>query len=268
MKGYPITRVDAFSTIAFGGNPAAVMPLEHWLDDRLLLAIAAENNLSETAYLVRDASGASDYELRWFTPAAEVPLCGHATLASAHVLLTADKGLDSVRFRTRHAGMLEVVRESGGYRMALPAYDPQPSDDPATVAALGGGPCQTLRHAKGYTVAVFDSADAVAALTPDFAALRAIGDHLTIATAPGAGFLVQADVVSRVFAPTVGIDEDPVTGSAHCVLTPYWAKRLGRSDFKAWQASARGGYVHCRLDGDRAMLGGFCKTTLVGEVFL
>lgn len=268
----PITQVDAFADRPFTGNPAAVMPLEEWLDDATLQAIAAENNLAETAFLIPDESGEADYELRWFTPGVEVALCGHATLASGHVLLSAAPWRSDMRFRTRKAGILRVARagegEATGYRMALPAYPAAPKAMPDIAAAMGGEPVETLWHTGGYALIVYADAASVRALDPDLRALKAGGDMLYIATAPGAGDPSGADVVSRAFAPGAGIDEDPVTGSAHSVLTPYWAARLGRDAFAAYQASARGGHVGCRLDGDRVELSGTCVTTLVGEFLL
>lgn len=275
----PITQVDAFADRAFTGNPAAVMPLDEWLSDAVLQAIAAENNLAETAFLVPDESREADYELRWFTPGVEVALCGHATLASGHVLLTAAPWCNEMRFRTRKAGILRVTRaaEDGegnadgdaGYRMALPAYPPAPKPMPDIIAALGGRPVETLWHTGGYALIVYADAADVRALDPDFRALKAGGDTLYIATAPGEDDPSGADVVSRVFAPGAGIDEDPVTGSAHSVLTPYWTARLGRDSFAAYQASARGGHVGCRIaDGEMVELTGRCVTTLVGEFLL
>lgn len=265
----PFVQVDAFADRPFTGNPAAVMPLEAWLADEVLQAIAAENNLAETAFIIADASGAADYELRWFTPAVEVALCGHATLASGHYILGRFPEREKVTFRTRKAGILEVARAneaSGGdrYRMALPAYPPEPQPLPEVLKALGIASAETLRHPGGYDLTVLDSAEAVLALQPDFRALAALGDTLNIVTAPG----TETDVISRVFAPAAGIDEDPVTGSAHSVLTPYWAARLGRDSFTAYQASARGGHVACTLDGDRAILAGACVTLIEGAFLL
>ncbi|NML07779.1 PhzF family phenazine biosynthesis protein [Sphingomonas sp. G-3-2-10] len=256
----PFVQIDAFADRPFTGNQAAVMPLDAWLDDTVLQAIAEENNLAETAFIIPDASGAADYELRWFTPAVEVALCGHATLASGHYVLGQFPDRERVTFRTRKAGILEVARDGDGYAMALPAYPPEPAELPEILAALGVTSGETLRHPNGYDLVVLDSAEAVLALQPDFKALAAIGDTLNIVTAPG----TDTDVVSRVFAPAAGIDEDPVTGSAHSVLTPYWAARLGRTRFTAYQASRRGGHVGCELSGDRAILRGKCVTVIEG----
>lgn len=261
----PFAQIDAFADRPFGGNPAAVIPLDAWLDDAVLQAIAAENNLSETAFFVPDATGEAAFELRWFTPAVEVALCGHATLASGHYLLTQDPARAAVRFRTRRSGVLEVARDGAGYRMALPAYPTSPADMPEVLAALGlERAVATLRHPRGYDLVVVESAAQVRALAPDYAALAAFGDTLNIVTAPGD----DTDVVSRVFAPAAGIDEDPVTGSAHAVLAPYWADRLGRAEFTAFQASARGGRLTCALDGDRVLLGGTCVTVIEGSFLL
>ncbi|WP_188447641.1 PhzF family phenazine biosynthesis protein [Sphingomonas psychrolutea] len=273
----PIVQIDAFASNPFEGNPAAVMPLAAWLEDDVLQAIAAENNLSETAFLVPDESGASDFELRWFTPTAEVVLCGHATLASGHFVLSSDPERDSVSFRTRKAGLLSVTRVGDGYELALPAWGPEPKPLPHIVAALGlASAVETLWHPHRYALIVLENAAQIRALDPDFRALGrpsaadpasghdAEVDVLTIVTAPGD----ETDVISRVFAPGAGIDEDPVTGSAHAVMTPYWAARFGRDSFTAYQASARGGHLTCRLAGDRVVLGGTCVTVLEGTFFL
>jgi PhzF family phenazine biosynthesis protein len=250
------TQVDAFADRPFTGNPAAVIPLDAWLPDDVLQAIAMENNLAETAFTI-PASDDADYELRWFTPTVEVALCGHATLASGHVLMRDGP----VRFRTRKAGILEVRRDGDGYHMSLPAYCAEPRPLPRTVAALGCAPEATLWHEGRYGIVVVKDEDAVRDIKPDFAALAADPDVITaIVTAPGRA----SDVVSRVFVPGAGIDEDPVTGAAHAVLTPYWADRLGRSQFSAFQASSRGGHLSCQLAGDRAVLGGRCVTVIEG----
>lgn len=257
MPELRFVQVDAFADKPFTGNPAAVVPLTEWLADETLQAIAMENNLSETAFTVPLADGEADYELRWFTPTVEVVLCGHATLASGHALI-GDR--DRVRFRTRKAGLLEVARDGDAYAMSLPAYPPEVRPLPRVLAALGVEAAETLWHPGLYALVVLPGETEVLALRPDFRALAAEGDILTIVTAPGSA----SDVMSRVFAPAAGIDEDPVTGSAHSVLTPYWAGRLGRDRFTAYQASRRGGHVDCRLEGDRAILGGRCVTVIEG----
>lgn len=261
----PFAQIDAFATSPFEGNPAAVMPLAAWLDDAVLQRIAAENNLSETAFLVPDETGEADIELRWFTPTVEVALCGHATLASGHFVLSSDPSLDKVTFRTRKSGLLEVARAGDGYEMALPAWTSEPRPLPKIVAALGlDTPVETLWQDRRYALIVLETEAQVRALAPDFRALAAEGDVLAIATAPG----IDTDIVSRVFVPGVGVDEDPVTGSAHAVSVPYWAKRLGRDSFTAFQASKRGGRLACRLDGERVVLGGTCVTVIEGTFFL
>ena len=265
----PFTQVDAFAGEAFAGNPAAVMPLSRWPDDAALQRIAAENNLSETAFLVPDADGEAEFELRWFTPVSEVVMCGHATLASGHVVLSSDTALSRVRFRTRRAGVLTVERRDSGYALALPAWRPEPMPLPAIVAALGleGRVRETRWHHHRYGLVIVDDAATVRGLDPDYRALAREGDVLTIVSAPGAGDPAGTDVVSRAFAPGAGIDEDPVTGSAHAVLVPYWAERLGRDTLSAYQASARGGRLGCTLAGDTVVLTGGCVTVIEG-VFL
>jgi predicted PhzF superfamily epimerase YddE/YHI9 len=253
----PFFQVDAFTDRPFTGNPAAVMPLEAWLDDATLQAIAGENNLAETAFTV-PATGDADYELRWFTPTIEVALCGHATLASGHILIGAR---ETVRFRTRRSGVLSVSRDGDGYSMALPALTATPRALPEIAAGLGGAVVETLWHEGGYALVRYADEAAVRALAPDFSALKSMGNVLFVATAPG----IATEIVSRAFAPGAGIDEDPVTGSAHAVLAPYWAGQLGRASFTAYQASRRGGHVSCRLDGDRAILGGRCVTVIEGR---
>lgn len=260
----PFAQIDAFADAPFTGNPAAVMPLDRWLDDWTLQAIASENNLSETAFLVPDESGAGDFELRWFTPAAEVALCGHATLASGHFVLTSERNRERVRFRTRQAGMLEVTREGAGYAMALPAWRPKPRSMPEIVAALGVEPVETLWHDKGYALVVVADEAAVRAAVPDGRAVAALGPYVLIVASRGE----TADIVSRVFTHAFDIPEDPVTGSAHAVMVPYWADKLGRATFAAYQASARGGHVGCELAGDRVILRGGCVTVIEGTFLL
>ena len=263
----PYWHVDAFADRPFKGNQAAVMPLEAWLPDEILQAIGEENNFAETAFVVKDETGEADWELRWFTPACEIRLCGHATLASGHVLLERDGG-DRVTFRTRRAGLLEVRRSGAGYELALPAIATERSDWPEAVALLGASPQEVWRSPDRYGIYLFDSEDTVRALRPDLRGLGALGDDQFICTAPGRDF----DVVSRVFVPGGGVDEDSVTGSAHAALTPFWAARLGRESFTAHQASSRGGDLTCRLakdgEGDRAWLGGPCVTVVEGSFYL
>ncbi|HEY0626491.1 MAG TPA: PhzF family phenazine biosynthesis protein [Allosphingosinicella sp.] len=259
MTELRLVQVDAFADRPFTGNPAAVMPLEEWLPDETLQAIAMENNLSETAFTIPTQDGEADYELRWFTPTTEVVLCGHATFASGHVLM---EERERIRFRTRRAGMLEVRRDGDGYAMSLPAWKPEPKLLPNIVEALGVTPVETLWHEQRYGLIIVEREEEVLNLKPDFGALAADGDVLTIVSAPG----TRTDIVSRVFAPGAGIDEDPVTGSAHAVMVPYWAERLGRDRFTAWQASRRGGYLDCRLEEDRVILGGKCVTTVEGRL--
>lgn len=265
MTELRFAQIDAFADRPFTGNSAAVMPLDDWLPDEILQAIGQENNLSETAFLVPDASGEADYELRWFTPEDEVRLCGHASLASGHFLMAEDPALRSVTFRTRRAGLLRVDRADGGYELALPAWPPSPRPLPEVVAALGVGEVvETLWREGGYGVIVLESEAAVRAVKPDLKRLAETGDHQAIVTAPGDG----TDIVTRMFAPGAGVDEDPVTGSAHAVIVPYWAQRLGRDRFTAFQASRRGGHLDCRLEGDRVILGGRCVTVIEGVMHI
>lgn len=265
MPSLRLVQVDAFADRPFTGNPAAVMPLEAWLPDDLMQAIAAENNLSETAFTIPCASGEADYELRWFTPTTEVALCGHATLASGFVLIEGEE----IGFVTRKAGLLKVRRDGEALTLDLPATRVREAEDPPLLAALGT-PGATVLHswqgAEATSILLLEDEAAVRACAPDMAALRAI-DVMAIVTAPAdpaSGY----DVVSRVFVPAWGVDEDPVTGSAHAALAPFWAERLGRQSFTAFQASRRGGRVECRLAGDRAILGGRCVMVIEGTMWL
>jgi PhzF family phenazine biosynthesis protein len=255
-----IFQIDAFTDSVFGGNPAAICPLTSWLEDDVLQAIALENNLSETAFIVPEGEG---YRLRWFTPAIEVDLCGHATLATASLLLERlEPGRESVSFETR-SGTLTVKRADGLLAMNFPSKPPQPVTAPAALdSALGVVPDEVL-DARNFMV-VYDSADTVRALTPDMHGLLAL-DRGVIATAPGDnGF----DCVSRYFAPFAGIPEDPVTGSAHCTIVPYWANKLGKADIHAYQASKRGGALHCRDEGDRVTIAGRCAFYMEGTIHI
>ena len=259
----PYTHVDAFASRPFTGNQAAVVPLDAWLDDHVLQAIAEENNFAETAFVVKDETGEADWELRWFTPTEEVRLCGHATLASGHVLLERDGG-DAVTFRTRQSGILEVRRQGEGYELALPAIRTEQGEWPEAATLLGGAPTECWRNPHGYDLFLYPDEDAIHALEPDLRGLAKLGNNLFVCTAPGH----ETDVVSRVFVPGGGVDEDPVTGAAHATLTPFWADRLSSRSFTAYQASRRGGHVGCRLEGDRAILTGNCVTVVEGSFYL
>ncbi|MEQ8747984.1 PhzF family phenazine biosynthesis protein [Pyruvatibacter sp.] len=263
----PLYQVDAFASKPFEGNPAAVVPLEAWLSDEQMLAIAAENNLAETAFLVAEGDG---FRLRWFTPTVEVDLCGHATLATAHVLFThlAFAG-DTIIFHTR-SGELTVARgETGRLIMNFPARPVKPMADPKVLGPiLGVAPRMVLTGAN--MIAVFDSAADVARLTPAFVPLAEYlkpRNQVLIATAAGddgSGF----DFVTRVFAPAHGIDEDHVTGSAYCDATPFWARKLKKDTLVARQISPRGGTVWCALEGDRVVVEGTCADYLKGEIVI
>jgi predicted PhzF superfamily epimerase YddE/YHI9 len=256
----PIYQVDAFAEKLFGGNPAAICPLAEWLPDATMQAIAAENNLAETAFFVREGA---DYALRWFTPAVEVDLCGHATLASAHVVFSLlEPARSSVNFRTLKAGVLTVARQADMLMMDFPARPAVAVEPPAGLfAALGGSPREVLK-ARDHMV-VYGSAAEVAALKPDFAALGKLDCWAAMATAPGED---GVDFVSRFFAPRQGIDEDPATGSSHCTLVPYWAARLGKRELKARQLSRRVGTLFCAQNGDRVAIGGRAVLYLKGEI--
>ncbi len=264
MTELPFAQIDAFADRPFGGNPAAVVPLAgDWLPDALLQAIAAENNLSETAFTIPAADDAADYELRWFTPTTEVALCGHATLASGHALM-GDR--DSLRFRTRKAGILTVARAGDELRLDLPATRVRPSAISGLAEALRTPEAElflSYEGAEATAIVLLPDEAAVRACAPDMARLRQIA-LMAIVTAPGR----DSDVVSRVFVPAWGVDEDPVTGSAHAALAPFWAERLGRDSFTAYQASRRGGHVSCRVAGDRVLLGGRCVTVIRGHLLL
>ncbi len=258
----PIYQVDAFTDKLFGGNPAAVCPLESWLPDATMQAIAAENNLSETAFFVGDGG---DYALRWFTPTVEVDLCGHATLASAYVVTRIlEPRRETVSFHTGKAGTLVVTRRADILVMDFPARPAAPCVAPSDLlAALGGTPREVLR-ARDHLI-VYDSAAEIAALKPDFTALAKVDCWAVIVTAPGEDGI---DFVSRFFAPAQGVPEDPVTGSSHCTLTPYWAKRLGKTELEARQLSQRGGALRCTLNGDRVSIAGRAALYLEGQISL
>ncbi len=263
----PYWHVDAFSDAPFGGNQAAVMVLDKWLEDDVLVKIGGENLFAETAFVVPDTSGEADWELRWCTPTYEIALCGHATLASGHVLLSHHEwgeGRDAVTFRTRQSGVLEVRRIAEGYEVGLPAIVTQPFEYPAAVTLLGAKPLRVQRSDLGYAIFEYSDEASVRALTPDIRGLEALGTDQFIATAPGD----KTDIVSRVFVPGGGVDEDSVTGSAHAALTPYWASKMGRKTMTAHQASQRGGDLTLKLDGERVWLGGPCASVVEGRFIL
>ncbi|MEX2477027.1 MAG: PhzF family phenazine biosynthesis protein [Gracilimonas sp.] len=255
----PIYQVDAFTSELFSGNPAAVVPLEEWLSDEQMQHIAAENNLSETAFFVKEGNS---YRLRWFTPTVEVDLCGHATLATAHVLFE-ELGYseDEIIFKTR-SGLLTVSKKEGLLLMNFPADNMEKAEAPAVLFRALGVP-QTFEVYKSddYMV-VLNSEKEVAALNPDIRMLSEVEARGIIVTAPGE----EVDFVSRFFAPQSGVDEDPVTGSAHTKSTPYWSKKLDKEELKARQISKRGGDLICRMKGDRVEIAGNALTYLKGEI--
>jgi PhzF family phenazine biosynthesis protein len=255
----PLFQLDAFTNRRFAGNPAAVMPMPAFPADAVMQALAAENNLAETAFLVREGG---DYRLRWFTPVTEVPLCGHATLASAAVVMERlEPSRRSVVFHSK-SGPLTVTRTEVGYVLDFPARPSEKAAAPVGLAkALGCEPVEVFVNAFNY-MAVLESASTVRALVPDMAAIARLDRSGVIVTAAGDG---GHDCVSRYFAPAKGIPEDPVTGAAHCMLAPYWSARLGKSQLRAYQASRRGGEITCRVVGERVELEGQCVFYLEGD---
>lgn len=257
MAEIPFYQLDAFTDRPFGGNPAAVCPLDAWLPDATMQAIAAENNLSETAFYVPEGDG---YRLRWFTPKAEVDLCGHATLATAGLILGQLRpDMDTVAFETR-SGRLSVARYGDRYEMDFPALPASEAPMPDGLAeAIGVAPVGFLRAVK--SMAVLKDEAAVRAVRPDFAYIRGMEGKGLIVTAPGD----DCDCASRYFAPHVGIDEDPVTGSAHCTIVPYWSARLGKAEIHARQVSDRAGDLYCRDLGARVALAGYVRLVIEGR---
>ncbi len=260
----PIYQVDAFTDNVFTGNPAAVVPLDSWPDDETLLKIAAENNLSETAFFVPKDGG---YHIRWFTPTTEVDLCGHATLASAHILYT-ELGYkeDAIYFHSM-SGKLIVARTNSGYELDFPVWPSEKSDPPvdARLKEAFGTECSELYKGKKW-VCVFENPAFIRAAVPDINAIAKITEcQGVIITAKGDN---GYDCVSRYFGPQIGIDEDPVTGSAHCLLAPIWADKLGKNTIRAYQASARGGELLCTLENDRVKIGGQAALYLKGKIFI
>jgi PhzF family phenazine biosynthesis protein len=260
----PLIWVDAFTETPFRGNPAAICLLDAPLEESTMQSLAFELGLAETAYLAPRRDG--DYDLRWFTPTVEIPLCGHATLASAHALFEIGRETDAVTFHTR-SGPLTCTRLPNGHvEMDFPAVPPTPVEPaPGLLDALGVTDAVAVLDNKQWFIVELGTAAEVEALTPDVRRLETIVDGASVtARSDRAG----VDIVSRVFGPGVGVDEDSVTGSVHCALTPYWCEQLGQTELVAFQASARGGTLHCRLDGDRVFLAGPAVTVLRGEVEL
>src|SRR5687768_12657115 len=257
---FDIYQIDAFASKPFSGNPAAVVPLRTWLPDDVMLNIAAENNLAETAFFVPSEKG---YDLRWFTPTVEMDLCGHATLATGYLLFEIlGSGQSMLQFQTR-SGELTVEKIGDRYVLDFPSRPGVAADAPAgLIEAIGAEPKEILRS-RDYML-VYESEAQVKAITPNFEALSKIGAHAVIVTARGD----SSDFVSRFFAPEVGVNEDPVTGSAHCTLIPYWAERLGKNELFARQVSARGGELFCELVGDRVKIGGDAVLYMKGEIYV
>ncbi len=255
----PIYQVDAFTNRVFSGNPAAVCPLSEWLEDDVLQSIAAENNLSETAFFVGESG---KYNLRWFTPKTEVDLCGHATLAAAFVILNfIDTSLDSVTFETISGNLIVSEEKNGLLSMNFPSRKPRSCSIPEELTrGLGAVPREVLLS-RDYLV-VYDSEDDIEEIEPDMELLKDLDSLGVIVTAPGK----TADFVSRFFAPKVGVPEDPVTGSSHCTLVPYWSERLKKKNLKALQLSPRGGELYCEDLGDRVKIGGYAVLYLEGTI--
>jgi PhzF family phenazine biosynthesis protein len=254
----PIFLVDAFTTKPFAGNPAAVCPLDFWLDDEIMQKIATENNLSETAFIVNRGDF---YQIRWFTPQTEVDLCGHATLASAWVIMNLiQNGLKKITFGS-HSGELYVYRDNDILLMDFPAHMPESCDIPDDlIKGLGVRPRTVL--ASNYYLAIYDSEELVRNLQPYMKHLKELDRVGVVVSAPGK----KVDFVSRFFAPAIGIPEDPVTGSAHCTLIPYWAKQLNKLKMEAWQVSARGGELFCEHRDNRVLIGGHARLFLEGFI--
>ncbi|WP_158826099.1 PhzF family phenazine biosynthesis protein [Mucilaginibacter lacusdianchii] len=258
----PIYQADAFTSSLYGGNPAAVCPLTEWLPDETMQKIAAENNLAETAFFVKTHEG---YHLRWFTPELEIDLCGHATLATAHILFTElGHAEPAIHFTTEKAGTLIVTRDGDRYTLDFPSRPPYPVELPGgLIDALGGKKPSHILRSRDFFLVYEDEQDIID-IVPDHSALAKIDAIGIIVTAPGN----TVDFVSRFFAPAAGVPEDPVTGSAHCNLIPYWAEELGKNELHAYQLSARKGELWCEHKGDRALMSGNAVTYLKGEIYI
>ncbi|MEZ4919902.1 MAG: PhzF family phenazine biosynthesis protein [Saprospiraceae bacterium] len=258
----PMYQVDAFTDRVFSGNPAAVCILDSWLESETMQQIAAENNLAETAFVVRENT---DYAIRWFTPVTEVDLCGHATLATARILFSYyPPGSDEIRFQSVNSGILMVTREADSLTLNFPADTFESvSPPPGLIEAMGSQPEAVFKGKTDYLL-VYKTQQGIQDLKPDFVQLRAVNARGVIATAPG----TDVDFVSRFFAPQCGIDEDPVTGSAHTTLVPYWHSVTGKENLTARQISSRGGFLNCSIKGDRVYLNGQSVVYLKGEIEL
>ena len=258
-----IFQVDAFTSKPFGGNPAAVVPLESWLADDVMLQIAAENNLSETAFFVKEGDR---YHIRWFTPTVEVNLCGHATLATAHVIFNElELENDVIQLHSDSSGELSVAKAGDRLVLDFPAYPMTEIEAVAGIAeAIGAEPKQTWEAQGNMVFLLLDSEKQIKGLDPDMSLVAKIPYDEVIVTAPGD----SSDFSSRMFAPRIGIPEDPVTGAIHCSLIPFWAERLGKTEMFARQVSARGGELYCELAGDRVKIGGNAVTFLKGEIMV
>ena len=259
---YTLYQVDAFADQPFTGNPAAVVPLQSWLDESLMQQIAMENNLSETAFLVKSDEG---YHIRWFTPEYEIDLCGHATLASAYVIKNfLEPHVQQIHFTTEKAGVLKAAAKENLYTLDFPARWPQLSATPKNLLeSIGVDKALDVLRSRDYFVVLADE-EAVKAVEPDYALMKELDTIGVIITAKGS----RGDVVSRCFYPGAGIPEDPVTGSAHCNIVPYWSEKLGKTKLECRQLSARGGRLHCELKGDRVLMSGRCVLFMKGEIFL
>jgi PhzF family phenazine biosynthesis protein len=255
-------QVDAFAETVFKGNPAAIIPLDDWMDDDLMQQIAMENNLSETAYIVKTDSG---YHIRWFTPEYEIDLCGHATLASAYVIKNfLEPHVAEINFTTQKAGTLKAAAKEGLYTLDFPARMPEPCEVPEQLlTSIGTSAAVEVLRSRDYFV-VLPNEEAVRNAEPDYTLMKELDTIGVIITAKGH----EADVVSRCFYPGAGIPEDPVTGSAHCNIVPYWSEKLGKTKLFCRQLSARGGDLQCELAGDRVLMSGKCVLFLQGEINL
>ena len=262
MENIKIYQVDAFASELFSGNPAAVCPLNDWLPDEVMQSIALENNLSETAFFIKDKD---DFFLRWFTPKVEIDLCGHATLAAAHIIYSEmNYKPDNIEFKIKSGDILNVNRNQNKLSMNFPAYEPISVDQnlDELYNALGLRPLLFLHG--NYGLAVFKNENEIIKIAPNFNVLEELPYNGIIVTAPGN----NVDFVSRFFGPKLGITEDPVTGGAHCDLIPYWSKRLNKKDMIAKQLSKRGGELYCSYLGDRVIIGGNAITYMQGELLL